>query len=180
MRTDELPVALFKIHMQLPKVGVAEQPLTACLKLDHDVEKSTTPEPPTVLLKKCSIQLQALTYVQCIRDGLFPEGDGQRDWDTDHHIASVDISERPESAPTLAEHLDLLDLRRIAISSRFTPTFSTDIIFRTYKLHLKLTVERVRKTLKAELITQDFILPARDYMPTGEDFAGAPSLSAVE
>lgn len=66
MCTSKLPVAVFKIDMLLPKVGVAGEPLPAYLNLDHDFERSTAPEPPIVLLRKCNIDLQAITYIQCI------------------------------------------------------------------------------------------------------------------
>ena len=178
MRTSKLPVAMFKVHMQLPKVGVALQSLPAFLKLEHDLERSTAPEPPTVLLKKCSIELRALTYIQCIRDEILRDGDEQRDWDTDHHLASVDFSANMTSAPPLTTDFDLRDVMSIRVPPYFPPTFSTFNIRRAYRLLLKLSVECAQKTFKAEFTTLDFLLLARDYMPTGEGDPGASSSSS--
>ena len=180
MRTSKLPVAAFKIHMLLPRVGVvAQQSFPAFLKLEHDLESSTAgAEPPTVLLKKCSIELRAATYIQCIRDAIFTDDDEQRDWDSDHHIASVDFSTNMESAPPLTENLDLREVMRIRMPAYFPPTFSTFNIRRTYRLLLKLSVECAQKTFKAEFKTTDFVLLARDYMPVGAgDHLGASSSS---
>ncbi len=176
MRTSQLPVSMFKIHMQLPRVGVPEQPLSAFLMLDHELQKSTAPEPPIVLLKKCRVALQAFTYIQCIRDEILREGDDLRDWDTEHPIASVDFSEKMESAPPLTENFDLRSVMKIKVPSYFKPTFSTFNIRRVYRLHLKVSVECVQKTFKAEFNTLEFVLLARDYMPSGTGMPG-PAVS---
>lgn len=166
MRTSKLPVAFFKIHIQLPRVGVVGQPLLAFLRLDHDIERSTAPSPPIILLRKCSLVLQAFTFIQCIRDELLRDGDDQRDWDRDYHIASADFSEKMETAPAITECFDLRDVMRIKVPDRYKPTFSTFNIRRTYKLHLKVTVECAQKTFKVDFTTRDFVLLARDYMPS--------------
>lgn len=179
MRTSNLPVARFKVHMELPRVGVAGQPLPVFLKLDHDMERSTAPVSPIVLLKKCSLELRAFTFIQCMREEMFHDGDEQRNWDTEHEIAFVDFTEKMETAPALTNHFDLRNVMRVSVPPYARPTFSTFNIRRTYKLRLKLSVECAQKTFKAEFLTGDFVLLAKDYMPSTESNPGTSSSNAA-
>lgn len=166
IRTSKLPVAVFRVHMQLPRVGFVGQPLPAFIQIDHDIERSTAQAPPKIFLKKCTFALEALTYVRCMRESLLQQVD-------DHEIASVDYSERIEKSPPLTEHLDLRDVMITSIPSHHKPFFSTFNIHRAYKLKLKISVECAHKVFKAEYHTQEFVLLARDYLATGEGVPGA-------
>ena len=168
MRTSKLPVAMFNLHMLLPKVGILAQPLPLILRMDHDIDASTTQSPPIVTLRKCVVQLQANTYIQCIRDEMFREGDEQRYWSDDHHIASVDYSADMDKAPPVTEYMDLQKLMRIRVPWHHKPTFSTFNIRRTYRLAVKLSVDCAQKTFKADFATYRFDLLAAHYAaPTG-------------
>ena len=133
MRTSKLPVAKFQLHMLLPKAGILARPLPLILKLEHNTQASTTQTPPLVTLRKCIVTLQANTYIQCIRDEILREGDEQRDWSGDAHIASVDYSADMDKAPPVTESMDLQRLMRIKIPWHHKPTFSTFNIRRTYR-----------------------------------------------
>ncbi|CAD6570938.1 MAG: hypothetical protein ASARMPREDX12_003987 [Alectoria sarmentosa] len=163
MRTSKLPVAMFNLHMLLPKVGILAHPLPLILKMEHDTEASTAPSPPIVTLRKCIVELQANTYIQCIRDEIFREGDEQRDWSAEFHIASVDYSAHMEKAPPVSEYMDLQKLMRIKVPWHHKPTFSTFNIRRTYRLVVKLSVDCAQKTFKAEFATYKFDLLAAAY-----------------
>lgn len=119
-------------------------------------------------LKKCSLELQAITFIQCIRDDLFHDGDDQRNWDSSYQIASVDFSERIEKAPPIAEQFDLGNFMRLKIAASLKPTFKTFNISRCYRLRLKLSVQCAQKTFKLEFPPSDFEVLARDYIPIGE------------
>ena len=133
LRTSKCPVAMFKLHMLLPKVGIIANPLPLILKIEHDIEASTTLSPPIVTLRKCIVELQANTYIQCIRDEIFRDGDEQRDWSDDYRIASVDYSADMDKAPPVTEYMDLQKLMRIKVPWHHKPTFSTFNIRRTYR-----------------------------------------------
>ncbi|KAL9072079.1 MAG: hypothetical protein Q9161_003854 [Pseudevernia consocians] len=178
MRTSKLPVAMFKLQMLLPKVGILTHALPLILKIEHDIEASTTQSPPIVTLRKCTVELQANTYIQCIRDEIFREGDEQRDWRDEFHIASVDYSADMEKAPPVTEYMDLQRLMRIKVPWHHKPTFSTFNIRRTYRLAVKLSVDCAQKTFKAEFASYRFDLLAADYaspMATQEQEAAAPA-----
>ncbi len=175
MRTSNLPVAMFKIHMELPRVGVAGQPLPTFLKLDHDTERSTAPVVPVVLLKKCSLNLQVCTFIQCMRNDMSNKSDEHHYWDTEPQIAFVDFTDKMETAPALSKHFDLRDIMRVRVPPYQRPTFSTFNIRRTYRLRLKLSVVCAQKTFKAEFLSDDFVLLAKDYMPNAE---GNPETSS--
>lgn len=168
MRTSKLPVAIFKLHVLLPKVGVLAHPLPLILKMEHDTDASTAQSPPIITLRKCIVELQANTWIQCIRDEIFREGDEQRDWSDEFPIASVDYSANMEKAPPVTEHVDLQKLMRIKVPRHHKPTFSTFNIRRTYRLVVKLSVDCAQKKFKAEFSTYKFDLLAADYAsPTG-------------
>ena len=133
MRTSKLPVAIFQLHMLLPKVGILAHPLPLTLNMHHDGEASTTQSSPAVTLRKCIVTLQANTYIQCIRDDFFHQGDEQKDWNDDFHVASVDYSADMGKAPLITESMDLQKLMRIKVPWVFKPTFSTFNIRRTYR-----------------------------------------------
>ena len=134
MRTSKLPVAMFNLHMLIPKVGILAQPLPLILRIDHDIEASTTQSPPIVTLRKCTVQLQANTYIQCIRDEMFREGDEQRDWSDDHHIASVDYSADMDKAPPVTEYSKLFfttlhsPFHHVFWGRRPSPPFETSLL----------------------------------------------------
>lgn len=163
MRTSKLPVAMFNLHVLLPKVGILAHPLPLILKMEHDIKASTTQSPPIVTLRKCIVELQADTHIQCIRDEIFREGDEQRDWSEELPIASVDYSADMEKAPPVTEHMDLQKLMRIKVPWHHKPTFSTFNIRRTCRLAVKLSVDCAQKTFKAEFATYKFDLLAADY-----------------
>ena len=150
--------------MLLPKAGILAHPLPLILKMQHDTKASTTQSPPTVTLRKCTVQLQANTYIQCIRDEIFREGDEQREWSSDAHIASVDYSADMDKAPPMTESMDLQKLMRIKVPWHYKPTFSTFNIRRTYRLAVKLSVDCAQKTFKAEFTSYKFELLAADYV----------------
>lgn len=178
IRTSKLPVAMFNLHMLLPKVGILAHPLPLILKMEHDIEASTTQSPPIVTLRKCIVELQAKTYIQCIRDEFFREGDEQRDWSDEFHIASIDYSANMEQAPPVTEYMDLQKLMRIKVPWHHKTTFSTFNIRRTYQLAVKLSVDCAQKTFKAEFASYKFDLLAADYaspMATQEQEVAAPA-----
>lgn len=178
IRTSKLPVAVFKLHMLLPKVGILAHSLPLILRLEHDIEASTTQSLPIVTLRKCMVELQANTYIQCIRDEMFREGDEQRDWSDEFHIASIDYSADMEKAPPVTESMDLQKLMRIKVPWHQKPTFSTFNIRRTYRLAVKLSVDCAQKTFKAEFASYKFDLLAADYafpMATQEVEMAAPA-----
>ena len=133
LRTSKLPVAMFNLSVFLPKVGILARPLPLILKMDHDAEASTAPSSPIITLRKCTVILQAITYIQCIREEFLRQGDEQRDWSDDLHIASVDYSANMDKAPPVTESMDLQKLMRIKIPWFYKPTFSTFNIRRTYR-----------------------------------------------
>ena len=126
-------LAVFHLHMLLPKVGILARPLPLVLKMDHDAEASTTQSSPIITLRKCTVMLQAITYIQCIRDEHLRQGDQQEDWSDDLHVASVDYSANMDKAPPVTESIDLQKLMRIKVPWFYTPTFSTFNIRRTYR-----------------------------------------------
>lgn len=67
IRTSKLPVAVFTLHMLLPKVGILAHSLPLILKLEHDIEASTAQSLPIVTLRKCTVELQAITHIQCTK-----------------------------------------------------------------------------------------------------------------
>lgn len=163
MRTSKLPVAIFTLHMLLPKVGILAHSLPLFLTLEHDIHASTARSPPIIMLRKCIVELQANTYIQCIRDEIFREGDEQRDWTDNMHIAFVDYSANMDKAPAVTENRDLQRLMRIKIPWHHKPTFSTFNIRRTYRLVVKLSVDCAQKTFKAEFASYKFDLLAAEY-----------------
>ena len=179
MRRSKLPSAKFRILAMLPQVGTVGQPLPISLSLKYDSETSTNPESPVVLLRKCTVQLQALTHVQAICESIFMQDTMVRDWDNSHDIGSVDFSERMKSAPALTENFNLGEVMRLIIPG-FPPTFSTFNIRRTYRLRLKLSVQCAQKDLKADYHTSDLVLLARDYMPSAVGVNAMPSVAADE
>lgn len=163
MRTSKLPVAVFQLRMLLPKTGILAHPLPLILKLHHDAEASTAPSSPPVTLRRCAVELQAATYIQCIRDEIFRDGDEQRDWSDVFHVASVDHSAAMDKAPALADTTDLQKLVRVRVPWHMKPTFSTFNIRRTYRLTVRLSVDCAGKTFKAEFATYKFELLAADF-----------------
>ena len=133
LRTSKLPLSMFYLHVLLPKVGILARPLPLVLKMDHDAQASTTESSPIITLRKCTVMLQAITYIQCMRDELLRQGDEQRDWSDDLHVASVDYSANMDKAPPVTESIDLQKLMRIKVPWFYTPTFSTFNIRRTYR-----------------------------------------------
>lgn len=178
LRTSKLPVAMFDLHMLFPRVGILAHQLPLILKMEHATEASTTQSPPIVTLRKCTVELKANTYIQCIRDEIFRDGDEQRDWTNTFSIASVDYSANMEKAPPVTEYVDLQKLMRIRVPWHHKPTFSTFNIRQTYRLVVKLSVDCAQKTFKAEFASYKFDLLAADYAsPVGtlEQEAAAPA-----
>lgn len=166
LRSSKLPSALFKLHMLLPNVGVLGQVLPCFLRLEHDIEGSTSKSPPLVLLRKCLVELHSHTFVQCIRNELFREGDEHRDWKNGHLISSIDFTQHMEKAPPVSEQMDLRDIMKLTIPRYHRPTFSTFNIRRSYKLKICVTVDCAQKSFKAEFNTYDFKLLAADFNPS--------------
>ena len=133
MHRSRLPSAVFYLHMLLPKVGILARPLPLVLKMDHDAQASTAQSSPIITLRKCTVMLQAITYIQCIREEFLRQGDEQRDWSDDLHVASVDYSANMDKAPPVTESMDLQKLMRIKVPWFYKPTFSTFNIRRTYR-----------------------------------------------
>lgn len=174
MRTSKLPRAKFTIKTGLPSLGVVNKNLTIILSIDHDIEGSSAPAPPMVLLKKCSVYIKSFTHIRAIRNEPFL-GDIERTWEESPNIASRDFSAQMAEAPPITERMDLGQIMKIAVPSDYKPSFSTFNIRRYYKLGVRLTVECAQKTFKIDLGTSNFILLAANYTPSGE--AGAPGAS---
>ena len=177
MRKSKLPVAAFKLYVQLPTIGVAGQPPQVFLKLEHDPESSTSPAPPIVLLKKCSLHLEACTLIECIRNSMLRGSDVQRSWRDDYVIASVDFSKNMVAAPALTDEFNLSDVMSTRKLSKI-PSFNTFSIRRTYRLRLKVSVECAHKTFKADFWVFDFVLLAQDYKPPPRPLGSAPEASS--
>ena len=179
MRTSKLPTAKFTIKTRLPSLGVVNKNLTIILSIDHDIEGSSAPAPPMVLLKKWSVYIKSFTHIRAIRNEIF-SGDIERTWDESPNIASWDFSaqmaEAPlAEAPPITERMDLGQIMKIAVPSYYKPSFSTFNIRRFYKLGVRLTVECAQKTFKKDLGTSDFLLLAANYTPSDE--VGVPGAS---
>ena len=115
IRTSKLPIAKFRIQILLPRVAILGKIFPIKLQIDHDIEGSSVPAPPMVLLKKCHVDLRAYTFIQCVRDEIFHHDDVQRDWEETFRIASVDYSENMDKAPAITELLDLNMLMQIGV-----------------------------------------------------------------
>ena len=89
MRTSKLPRAKFTIKTRLPSLGVVGKNLTIMLSIDHDIEGSSVPAPPMVLLKKCSVYIRSFTHIRAIRNELFV-GDIERTWEESLNITSCE------------------------------------------------------------------------------------------
>ena len=133
MRTSKLPVAMFLLRVFVPRVGILARPLPLVLKVDHDAGASTAQSSPIITLRKCTVMLQAMTYIQCVRDEFLHQGDEQRDWSEDLHVASVDYSANMDKAPPVTGSMDLQQLMQIKVPWFYKPTFSTFNIRRTYR-----------------------------------------------
>lgn len=180
-RTSKLPVAKFGIQILLPKVAVLGMKFPVKLKIEHDIEGSSAPAPPMVLLKKCTIELHCLTQIQCIRDEIFAPGDTQRDWKETFPLASCDFSEKMDKAPAITEMMELNKLMQIGVPTHQKPSFRTFNIRRSYKLGIKLSVECAQKTFKREFQPYgDFVLLAADFVPSVDEGVVASTTSAVE
>ena len=173
MRTSKLPTAKFTIKMLLLSLGVVNKTLLIILSINHDIEGSSAPAPPMVLLKKCSVYIKSYTHIRAIRNEMFV-GDIERKWDESQDIANCDFSAQMAKAPPITERMDLRQIMKIAVSSS-TPSFSTFNICRYYKLGVRLTVECAQKTFKTDFRTSNFLLLAASYTPSDE--AGAPGAS---
>ena len=174
MRTSKLPRAKFTIKTRLPSLGVVKKNLPIILSIDHDIEGSSAPAPPMVLLKTCSVYIRSFTHIRAIRNELFL-GDIERTWEESPHIASRDFSAQMAEAPPITERMDLGQVMKIAVPSNYKPSFSTFNIRRYYKLGVRLTVECAQKTFKYDFGTSNFLLLAANYTPSDE--AGAPGPS---
>jgi len=174
-------MANFGIQVLLPKVAVLGKVFPVKLKLDHDIEGSSAPASPMVLLKKCTVQLHAVTHVQCIRDEIFREGDEQRDWEETNRIAVCDFSNRMDEAPAITELTDLNKLMQIGVPRHQRPTFNTFNIRRGYRLGITVTVECAQKIFKREFQPYgDFVVLAAEYVPRIDKALVASMSSAVE
>ena len=176
MQTSKLPRAKFTIKTRLPSLGIVNKPLPIILSIDHDIEGSSAPAPPMVLLKKCSVYIKSITHIRAIRNELFV-GDIERMWEEKPNIASRDFSTDMAEAPPITERMDLGQIMRIAVPINYEPSFSTFNIRRYYRLGVKLTVECAQKTFKSDLGTSNFLLLAANYIPS--DGAGAPRASTT-
>lgn len=136
LRTSHLPVAIFHLHMFIPRVGIVARPLPLVLKMNHDAGASTAQSSPIITLRKCTVMLQAISCIQCVRDEFLFEGDEQRDWSDDLHVASVDYSAKMDKAPPVTGSMDLQKLMQIKVPWFYKPTFSTFNIRRTYRFVL--------------------------------------------
>ncbi|KAK3178277.1 hypothetical protein OEA41_000410 [Lepraria neglecta] len=180
MRTSKLPMARFTIRMQLPTVGVPNMNLPIILSVEHNIEDSSAPSPPLVILKKCSIFLRAYTHIQAIRNEIFNSHDIERNWDETHEIAHCDFSGQMDKAPPITEHSDLQYLMKIVIPRHHKPSFSTFNIRRYYNLGIRLSVECAQKTFKSELETYHFDLLAPEYARNVVEPATASGSNTVE
>ena len=175
MRTSELPTAKFTITTLLPSLGVVNKTLTIILSIDHDIEGSSAPAPPMVLLKKCSVYIKSFTHIRAIRDEILASGDIERTWDESPDIETCDFSAQMAKATPITERMDLRQIMKIAVPSSYKPSFSTFNIRRYYRLGVRLTVECAQKTFKTNVETSKFLLLAADYIRSDE--AGAPGAS---
>ncbi len=66
IRTSKLPTAKFTIETLFPLLGVVNRTLPIILSIDHDIEGSSAPAPPMVLLKKCSVYIKSFTHIRAI------------------------------------------------------------------------------------------------------------------
>lgn len=181
MRTSKLPVAKYGIKILLPKVAVLGKVFPVKLQLDYDIEGSSAPAPPMVLLRKCTIELHCITHIQCIRDEMFREGDEQRDWSENSRIASCDFSENMNTAPAIPEFMDLNNIMQIGVPRHHKPSFSTFNIRRTYRLGVILSVECAQKTFSWEFNPSGGItLLASEYLPRVDEVMVASTSGAVE
>ncbi|KAL9098782.1 MAG: hypothetical protein Q9163_005618 [Psora crenata] len=161
--TTKLPVARFSLKVLLPKVAILGQALPLFLAVQHDIEASSAPSPPLIHLRKVSIGLRSRTYIQCIRNGIFHEGDQRRAWSETVVLASCDFSLHMDQAPLVNERLDIRHILDTTIPKSYTPTFSTFNIRRDYALLIKATVVCAHKTLKTEWTNDSFTLLAAEY-----------------
>lgn len=174
--SKKLPLAKFKLQMLVPSIAVVSKPLPLILKLDHDIEGSTTMARPMVRLRKCSVELRASTKAQCIRNAIFSDGDVQRTWESSLSIGSYDFSGRTEP---LTENLDLGKLLGLGIQKHHKPNFTTFNMRRDYKLCIKVTFECAQKTFKVDFWNYQITLLPADYAPSGCEAEDAPELSTI-
>lgn len=174
IRPTNFPIAIFKLKILLPTVGVAEQSLPITLRLNYNSKASTSPSPPTVLLRACKLELLATTQISHPREGL-------GSWTKPHTISSANFPEglgTRSDAPEVIGHMDIRQLMMTRIPSHHVPTFATFNIRRVYSLRVTVTVECAHKTFTPEFNT-DFELLAADYGPAVGDTVVHESSSAA-
>ncbi|MCJ1458121.1 hypothetical protein MMC28_008492 [Mycoblastus sanguinarius] len=170
MRTSKLPVAIFTLQMLFPTIGIVEQVLPLILKIDHNIEASTTMAPPLVFLRKCAVELLTTTHVRAPRR----LNEERQEWTVACRIDSMDPRTLTDKALPVTESMDLGRLVRPRISRCYGPTIATFNIGRTYKLRIIISVECAQKTFKATFTTLDLRLLAEDYYrPISGDAAQA-------
>lgn len=166
---SEKPSASFKITLDMPTVGVCGQALPMYLSAEHDLEKSTSPDLPTLLLKSVKVHLQACAAVRCANDGfssLFSEGDREECWDEEISIGALETKEHPLP---ISERMYLGTIMNLKLGknsgfSRLDPSFSTFNLELHYKLRVKVTFECGRKGFKADFVSRTFKLLAGEWI----------------
>lgn len=166
---SQKPSASFKLTLDMATVGVCGQALPLYLSAEHDLEKSTSPDLPTLLLKGVKVHLQACGAVRCVNDGfssLFSEGDREECWDEEITISALETKEHPLP---ISERLDLgtimnLKLGKASAFSPLDPSFSTFNLELHYRLRVKVAFECGRKGFKADFVSHTFKLLAGEWI----------------
>ncbi len=152
--------AIFWLRVKVPTVAVVNQTLPLVLSIDHDVELSTTPHPPTVLLKRVKAVLEATPEIRCDR------GHQSAHWTREYTIIDHTFSK-----PTpVTEDIELTNFK---LRKGLIPSFSSFVVQLKHALVIELTVECAQKTFVNTFRTVDEFMLMAESQPSGAQQNGA-------
>ena len=162
---SKMPIAVFRLYLSMPTVGIVGQDMPLTLRLEHDLQNSTVRAPPVVHLRRIKWTLQATTWLRCTSAGLFASQDVLETCHDEHTIADYQASDLGIPTAGCMNLGDLLACRGLTRKTNVSPSFKTFNVSRVYSLRVKLSIECAKEKFTRVLTGPEFLLLPKTYVP---------------
>lgn len=161
IRPDESPKATFRLELMVPTMAAVNQVLPLVLSVDHDIEHSTTPSPPSVMFKRARVTLKVKSEINC------SDGKCKTDWEREYVV----IDHTPLKPIMIKQNMELKDCR---LKDDLIPSFISFNVQVKHSLVVELTVQCALKSFVIDFSTDDSLILLADGPNLGGQRSGLP------
>lgn len=142
LKRFKTPHSVFQVAVTAPHVIYSGGPIPIMLSLTHDLQNSTAPEPPTIIMTSCTIAL--IRTMSAVGRAIFEDSGKFTTLEILYHKENLDIALSPSQ--NLSELFSYSELQ-----SKLSLSYGTYNLAAKFKFRVKITLECVGEKFWTEL-----------------------------